>query len=379
MALITNTAPIRIPYTRPSLPPLADMQRSLGPIWESGHVTNFGPVQRRFELALRGNIANSFIATVANGWSALRLALASLHLEGEVVVSGFTHPATAQAAASVGLQPVPADINPSDLNISVASVSQSITERTSAIVATHVFGNAADVSGLEVVARRHGLKLVFDAAAGVGCRYKGRLLGEFGHASAFSFHATKILSSIEGGAVTSGDSSLIDEVRQLSNFGIQDGVPSLLGMNAKMSEFAAAVGLESVAVLDGEIASRAVVRSIYQDHLRDEPAVEFVTCRSDATGNNSTVAIRIHVPSTEHANPAEDVAAHLRSHGIESRTYFAGRYAVGLQTDRLPQVAAASREILCLPVWGAMPESDVAAVCSHLKQALRRVEAAHHA
>ena len=364
-----------IPYTRPVLPPIGDIQQALASIWESGHLTNFGPVQRQFEFALRNAIGGPFIATVSNGWSALRLALASLDLEGEIVIAGFTHPATAQAAASLGLLPVPADIDLADLNISLESVERSITSGTSAILATHIFGNPVDILALESLARRRGLKLVFDSAAAAGSKYHDRALGDYGNASAFSFHATKILSSIEGGAVVSNEESVVEQARRLSNFGIREfGTPSLLGMNGKLSELASAVGMASTKLLKDEITARATVHDTYHALLQGEDNVVFVACREGGTPNNATVAVRLSLQSRRVSDTARRVSNGLSQRGIESRTYFSGKYAVGLATGHLPGVTAAVGQVLCLPCWGKMPASDVETVCQVLKQLLQELE-----
>ena len=371
--LIPNPANPRIPFTRPVLPPIAGIQQALATIWESGHVTNFGPVQRQFEFALRDAIGGPFVAAVSNGWSALRLALASLDLDGEIVISGFTHPATAQAAASLGLRPVLADIDLADLNISLESVERSITTGTTAILATHIFGNPVDILGLESLARRRGLKLVFDSAAAAGSRYHDRALGDYGDASAFSFHATKILSSIEGGAVASNEESVIEQARRLSNFGIREsGSPSLLGMNGKLSEVASAVGTASTKLLQDEITARATVHDMYHALLHDEENVEFVASRAGATSNNATVAVRLQ--SRRGCDTAKRVSNGLSQRGIEARTYFSGKYAIGLATDHLPGVTAAVGQVLCLPCWGEMPASDVDTVCQELRQLLQKLE-----
>ena len=216
-----------VPLVQPFLPPLDRMLPLLEEIWARGRVTNDGPVQRRLEAALQDQLGWQNVVATANGTLALQLACRSLGLDGEVIAPAFTFPATLQALLWNSLVPVLVDVEPDHLTIDVNAVSAAITPRTTAIVAVHTFGHPADVLALQKVADRYGLALVYDAAPAVGVRVYGQTITAFGDVSAMSFHATKVMHTVEGGAVATPHSWVAESVRRLRNFGLGESGPAL--------------------------------------------------------------------------------------------------------------------------------------------------------
>ncbi|WP_314247466.1 DegT/DnrJ/EryC1/StrS family aminotransferase [Streptomyces sp. DSM 40907] len=351
-----------IPYTRPLLPGLEKVHRLLEEIWDRGVVTNYGPIQAQFEESLRPALGGGTRLFLANGYSALRTMLAALGAQGQVIVSSFTHPATVQAVLASGLEPVAVDIDPHDLNISVEAVAAAVAPETIAILATHVFGNPSDIDELSRLADAHSLLLLFDAAAAVGVTYRGRPIGEYGNASAFSFHATKVLSAVEGGAVVFNDTETAAKARSLANFGIAEGGPLLAGMNAKGNEITAAIGLASLPLLADEIEARARLRQQYSANLEALESMSVVPIRISSVYNHSTFAVRARTVDGRHL--AEPLQEYLRARGIESRRYFSGRYSNPMLNDRdHPHATQAGEDVICLPLWGSMSARDVDEVC----------------
>ncbi len=366
-----------VPYTRPELPPIDKVIELVQEIWERGIVTNGGPVQTRFEGALVERLTWPNAAVVRNGTAAIQLLLTAVGVgsrpdRDEVVVGSFTHAATVQAVRSAGGRAVLADVEESTLTADPDVVDKLVTPRTAALLITHPFGLAADVEGLEQVSRLHGIPLVFDAAAAIGVNWRGRPLSWAGDGSAFSFHATKLLCAIEAGAVASPHKDLVERVRRLRNFGIGEKEADPGGTNGKADEFVSAVGLVALDHLDQEIAARNCHIERYSA-LLDEPWVTPLTQRTGATSNAAAFAVRLRTPDGRPL--AADVARALSRDCIESRRYFAGRFAVASQPTDPPTPAAdrARDDVLCLPLWGSMPDQTVARVAFAVRRAVDEI------
>jgi len=232
---------------RPNLAPtdeiLADMRQILDQRW----LSNDGPYLKGFEAMLCQSLGVKHSIAVSNGTIGLELLIRALNLTGEVIVPSFTFIATVHALQWLGLTPVFCDILPETHTLDPQSVAALITPRTSAILGVHLWGLPCEITALEALAEQHGLKLIFDAAHALLCEYRGRKLGNFGHAEVFSFHATKFVNSLEGGAITTNDDALAERLRLMRNFGFVDyDQVEALGINAKMNEVCAAVGQSSL-------------------------------------------------------------------------------------------------------------------------------------
>jgi len=255
-----------IRLAQPLLPPLKDFVPHLEEIWKAGWLTNRGNKMVELENRLGVVLGAEHLSLFCNGTIALLLGLKALKLAGEVITTPFTFPATAHSLDWAGLTPVFVDVDPRTLNLDPAKVEAAITERTSAILAVHVFGIPCDVEALEALAKKHKLKLIFDAAHAFGTEVNGVPIGQFGDMSMFSFHATKLFHTAEGGGLVYRDPALRNELYLLHNFGIQDEDTVVLsGTNGKMNEIQAALGLAVLEVLDQEREKRARVVRNYRE------------------------------------------------------------------------------------------------------------------
>lgn len=245
----------QIPVTRSSLPPFDEYVDEIRDLWESRWLTNNGAKLRQLERELRDYLGAPHLSLFSNGHLALEAAIQAFDVRGEVITTPLTFASTTHAIVRSGLKPVFCDVDPNDGTIDVGMLESLVTDRTAMILPVHVYGNICDVDAIESIATRHGIPVIYDAAHAFGTTYKGVGAANFGDASMFSFHATKVFNTIEGGAVTFRDPSLRRPLDLLKNFGIT-GPETVEGVggNAKMNEFQAAMGLCNLRHVDGEIA-----------------------------------------------------------------------------------------------------------------------------
>ncbi len=233
-----------INVTKTYLPNKEKYQKYVDEIYANGWITNNGPLVKKLEEKLAEYLGVKNIVLVANGTAALEIAYRALNLKGDAITTPFSFVATTSSLFTNGLKPVFADIDPQTLNIDPIKIEEKITPYTSAIVPVHVFGNGCNVEAIDQIAKKHTLKVIYDAAHAFGVKYKGKSILNYGDISTLSFHATKLFHTIEGGALIINDDSLVEKARFLINFGIEneESIPEL-GTNAKMNEFEAAMGL----------------------------------------------------------------------------------------------------------------------------------------
>ena len=244
----------KILVTQTSMPPYEEYINEIKDIWESHWLTNMGPKHNLLEAQLKEYLSVDNISLFTNGHNALELTLQAMNLSGEVITTPFTFASTTHAIVRNHLTPVFCDIDPNDYCMDVTKIEALITDKTTAIVPVHVYGNVCNVEEIERIAKKYGLKVIYDAAHTFGVRYKDRGIGSFGDASMFSFHATKVYNTIEGGAVCYHDKELGHELYKLRDFGIKDAeTVDGKGSNAKMNEFVAAMGLCNLRHVDAEI------------------------------------------------------------------------------------------------------------------------------
>ena len=359
-----------IRYTHPLLPPLGRLAGILEDIWREGWLTNRGRQHDRLELALKEAMRCENVTLFCNGTIALLLGLRALGLRGEVITTPFTFPATVHAIQWAGLTPVFCDIDPATLCIDPHRVEEAVTERTSAIVGLHAFGIPCDVEALAQVADRHGLKLVFDAAHAFGTEINGTPIGLFGDMSMFSFHATKLFHTAEGGALVYQDASLGEKLRLLKNFGIQDEEHVVLsGLNGKMNEIQAALGLCVMEMVEDERRRRESVARQYLSRLTDVPGIICVQPGPSVRPSLQYFPILVG-PGARLSR--DEVFRCLREAGIHARRYFhplcsqAGSCAdlPSASPENLPQATRVAQEILCLPFYGGLEEADIDRICT---------------
>jgi dTDP-4-amino-4,6-dideoxygalactose transaminase len=310
----------RFRFIRPMLPPLENVVRNYGIAYDNGLITNADLV-RKFELAVAERLQVKHCIAVSNCTSGLMMVERALGLTGEIIIPSFTFFATAHSARWNGLIPVFADCEPDTWNVDVTDVERKITERTSALLIVHLYGNPANVEGLSEIARRHKLKLIFDAAHAFGSQHCGRPVGQFGDVEVFSLSPTKLLVAGEGGLVTTNDDALAKIVRGMRNYGDTGTYdPEWLGMNARMSEFNAALGLAGLATLDDRVRRRNQIATIYDKLLAPVPGLRFQKVHPQ---NVSTFKdYSIHVTPKQFGLTRDELAEGLRAENIETKRYF---------------------------------------------------------
>ena len=356
--------------TRPLLPSLPTLMRRLEAVWSAQWLTNGGPQHVELESVLRAYLDVPELSLFNNGTIALLAALRALDLTGEVVTTPFTFPATPHALAWLGLTPVFADIDPVRLTLSPEAVERALTPRTTAILGVHVYGVPCDVDGLQQIADRHGLRLVYDAAHAFGTRVRGTSIGRFGDLSMFSFHATKLFHTAEGGAVALRDPSLRLRIDRLKNFGIADQeTVELPGINGKMSELQAALGLAVLDCVPQELIRRRAVLDAYRTRLGGVAGITFMPPL--APEDNSFQYCAIRIDEATFGRSRDSVQEELKKFNVFTRKYFyplcsdypCYRDLPSAHPSRLPVAARAVREVLCLPIYGALPVESVNAIC----------------
>lgn len=342
-----------IPITKPFMPPIQEYEDYLKGIWEREYLTNDGPLVKQFEKKMRSYLGVENILYVANGTVALQLAIKALELKGEIITTPFSFVATSSSIVWEGCEPVFVDIDPVSLNINPDFIEQAITEKTSAILATHVFGNPCDVEAIDDIAKKNGLKVIYDAAYCFGVKYKGQSIFNWGDISITSFHATKLFHTVEGGGVFCKDEVIYRRIRYMRNFG-QNGPENFayLGINGKNSEFHAAMGLTLMKYIPEILRLRKEQWKYYYLNL-PSIGVRKLKFRKYVSPNYSYFPIIFE--SEEAALEAKKL---LMERGISTRRYFYPSlnklsYVSG-QNIRLSESISSS--ILCLPLYHTMSQ-----------------------
>ena len=313
------TAPLVV--GRPNELPRESFLAKVEAVLDSGHLTNGGPMVAEFERQIAEWLDVKHVVAVCNGTAALQIMIMACNLSGEVIIPSMTFIATAHALQWIGLTPVFADIDPETHTLQPDSVERCITQRTSAILGVHLWGNPCDVDELSLLAHQHDLKLLFDASHGFGCSYGMRPIGSLGDAEAFSFHATKVMHSVEGGAVVTNNDTIAERCRLMRNFGIT-GLTQIesLGINAKMSELSAAAGLTSLETVPQLIRHNANNLALYQLHLQHINGLTVCLPSEKHSSNGNYVVIR--VDENRFGLSRDEIVLILRTEGVFARAYF---------------------------------------------------------
>ena len=358
-----------INVTKASLPPFDEYTEMLRDIWDSAWLTNMGKYHEELRSKLRDYLKVGSVQLFVNGHSALEFLIQAMDLSGEVITTPFSFASTTHAIVRNGLRPVFCDINLRDYTLDADKLESLITEKTSAILPVHVYGNVCDVEKIQEIADRHHLKVLYDAAHTFGEEYKGRGIGSFGDASMFSFHATKVFNSIEGGAITTGkpDEELMAKLYELKNFGIlgQEEVASV-GGNGKMNEFAAAMGLCNLRHVGSYIEKRKLVYERYMENLRDVPGIILPELNPDVKPNYAYMPVRFH----GYKRDRDEIFAVLKSVNVNARKYFYpcinaySCYKDQYDVNDTPNALLASLEVLTLPIYPDLGLDDVDRICT---------------
>ncbi len=359
--------------TRPTMPPLAKYQELLEEIWESRWLTNLGTFHRQLEQRLAEYLGVESMSLFCNGTIALLLALQNLRINGgEVITTPFTFPATPHVLYWNGIRPVFCDIDEETFNLDPARVEQLISPDTKAILGVHVYGTPCDVESLQNLADRHGLYLIYDAAHAFGVTYKGRSLARFGDASMLSFHATKLFSTFEGGALILRTEAQKRRADFLRNFGIVDQETVIgPGINGKMNELQAAYGLLQLDMVDQEIENRRILSQHYQEGLGKIPGLRMLQEIPDVKRNWAYFPILVDADAYGMSRDA--LHRVLKDFNILTRKYFfplCSTYScyssfASSRPDNLPIAHDVADRILCLPIYGNLTAEDVRAI-SHV-------------
>ncbi len=360
-------SPQRLGIVRPCFPTLEQVAGPVGEILHTGNLTNHSRYVREFESALAERLSVPHALAVNNATSGLILALAGLRLEGEVILPSFTFSATAHALRWNGLRPVFVDILPDTFTLDPVAVEVAITSRTAGILPVHIYGQPCEVDELAVTAMGHGLALLFDAAHAFGSRYRGRLVGGFGDAEVFSFHATKIFPAGEGGCITTRHAALADFLAAARKFGDPGDENTLFpGMNAKMQEFNAILGLAALKVIDQHIENRRRYAGCLIERLGRLPGIAFQSSRPYAATNYQNFAIL--VDPVQFGLSRDDLYEALAAENILPRKYFhppLHRHQAYLEyrDSYLPITERISSQVLCLPFYSEMSQDTLELIC----------------
>lgn len=350
--------------TQPSLPPLEELIPYLEQIWENKVLTNGGMFHQKLEAALCDYLGVPYISLFSNATIALITALKVMDIKGEVVTTPFSFVATAHSLLWNGITPVFVDIDPITLNLDPRCIEAAITKRTTAIMPVHVYGYPCDLDAIDAIAKKHNLKLIYDAAHAFGVQRHSDSVLNHGDLSVLSFHATKVFNTFEGGAIVCRNADTKRYIDQLKNFGFTSEVTvSQIGINGKMSEFNAAVGLLQLKYIDTAIEQRKTIDAVYREGLQDVRGISCHRLQDNGRSNYSYFPIFVE---DDYPLTRDQLYDMLKANGINSRRYFFPlitefpmyKNTSKLSRNKLPNATNASKKVLCLPIYSVLTESE---------------------
>lgn len=382
----------RILVTHSSMPPLEDYIETIRPLWDSAWLTNMGNLHEEFQKQLENYLVVPEVSLMVNGHMSLEMTLQALNLEGEVITTPYTFASTTHAIVRNGLKPVFCDVNPDNCTIDVSKIEELITEKTVAILPVHVYGQICDVNAIYEIARKHHLKVLYDACHAFGERIDQSIVcqemietlpfqmgedgsntisvGNFGDASVFSFHATKVFHTIEGGASVFSDHRIGERLYRLKNFGIMSEVDvDGVGANAKMNEFQAAMGLCNLKYIDGEIAKRKIRVERYRSNLE---SVEGIRLLQPQRGVHSNYAYFPVFFEEGFKKSRDEVYLLLRKKNIYARKYFYPLtsafqcYRGEFHDSETPVAKVLSESVLVLPLYADLSLDVIDQICEYI-------------
>jgi dTDP-4-amino-4,6-dideoxygalactose transaminase len=355
--------------TKPFLPPLEEFSRGLEEIWENRWLTNEGPILRRFTQELCNYFETDNLCLFNNGTLALQIGLQGMGISGEVITTPFTFVATTHALFWNKIRPVFVDIDPDYYTLDPEKVEAAITPWTTAILAVHVYGYPCKLNALADIARRHNLKLIYDAAHAFGGKVGNKSIAHFGDLNMFSFHATKSFHSIEGGMLIFPEAGLKGTFDYLKNFGFKNELEVVMpGTNAKMNEMQALMGIQVLKYLDEIIDKRAKINDVYRDRLKEVPGIRLVPTLPPNTKQNYAY-MPIEVDEEEFGMSRDALYEKLKQWNVYGRRYFYPLvcdfpcYRHVSVNDSLTVARRAADCILTLPIYDSLDLSDVEAIC----------------
>ena len=365
-----------INVTAPLMPEMDRYVEELKKIWNSRWMTNNGPEYVEFQQKLEEMLGDK-VELYVNGHMALDIAIKAMGLKGEVITTPYTFASTTHALVMNGLKPVFCDIKEENYTIDEEKIEELITDETCAILAVHVYGCICDVDKIEKIAKKHKLKVIYDAAHAFAVKRNGKSVAGYGDISMFSLHATKVFNSIEGGILVYHDEKYTKALRNLRNFGIENAESvTSVGLNAKMNEFAAAMGICNLEILDAAIARRKVIVEKYLETihgLRGIKTLDYEMFKKDSIEYNYAY-MPIEIDEGEAGYTRDDLHKFLQTKGIVARKYFYPIitdyecYRDQFDSSMTPVAKKAGNRILTLPIAASMTDEDVERCCSALRE-----------
>ena len=345
----------------PTLAPLEEVNEIMKSIWSSGIMTHNGPLVQRFEKECAEHFGVPNLVSCVNGTMGLQMAIRALKLKGEIITTPFTFIATISSIIWEGCTPVFVDVDPETLCIDPQKIEEKINYHTVGIMPVHVFGNCCDIEAIDAIAKKHNLKVIYDACHSVGVTYKGKSIFNYGDISVTSFHATKMLNTTEGGGCFSLDKELVEKLRRIRFFGFENHADIVEdGTNGKMTEVHAAVGLANLKYLDMALADRKRKYAIYKEELSKDATLKFQKINEGCNYSYFPVIFK-----DEHS--MLKAQARLNEHNIFPRRYFypsVNTFSKLVPYVPMPVSEDAASRILCLPLYYTLSENDMERVIS---------------
>ncbi len=356
--------------TRSSMPLYEEYCEEIREIWDSHWLTNMGVKHRQLEADLKAYLSTPNIVLYTNGHLALENVIAAMNFPagGEVITTPFTFASTTHAIVRNGLTPIFCDVNDADYTIDVTKIEALITDKTVAIIPVHVYGNLCDVQEIERIAKKHSLKVIYDAAHAFGVTYKGINAANFGDASMFSFHATKVFNTIEGGAVTFAEPDIANVLSDMKNFGMHTADEYIyVGTNAKMNEFQAAMGICNLRHIDAEIAKRKAVVERYKERLCGVSGLRICADQKDVVSNYAYFPVVFD----GYKYTRDEIFEKLKANDIIARKYFypltnsfeCYKDLPEAGAEKTPVAAYIAERVLTLPLYADLAIEDVDRIC----------------
>ncbi len=352
-------------FSKAMLPPIDEYYREVQDIWQTKWLSTFGPKQKLFEERLKTYLGTNDLFVFTNGHTALESIIGAMRLKGEVITTPFTFISTAHAIIRNGLTPIFCDIN-EDMTIDTDEAKKLITDKTSAIIATHVMGNPCDVNALEKIREKYNIKIVYDGAHVFGVKKGGKSISQYGSATMFSFHASKVFNCAEGGAVVYSPDVPKADIEAFRYFGMQSGNAYLPGLNGKMHELTAALGICNLNYLDSEIENRKRLFSQYRKRLENTAGIRFRIDKTDIEYNY--IYFYIVVDEKEYGMHAQSLLGYLRSAGIHAKACFPALICdMDLYKDcrrgKLERAYFYLENTIVLPLHSDLRDEDIEYIC----------------
>lgn len=357
----------KIFVTRSSMPSYEEYIEAIKPLWETHRLTNMGIYHKQLEAELKEYLAVPGLSLMVNGHMALELAIQSFDFpeESEIITTPFTFISTTHAIVRNRLQPVFCDVKEEDGTIDESLIEELITPKTVAILPVHVYGHLCNVKAIKDIADKYNLRVIYDAAHAFGEKIDGIGIGNYGDASIFSFHATKVFNTIEGGAVVCKDEKMYTKLKDLKNFGIRgEELVASIGANSKMNEFCAIMGLLNIKTFDEAVIDRKRAYKRYQDRLRGNRRITFYESKENVKSNYGYLPIRL-----DSMGLRDEIYEHLKSNNIFTRKYFYPLTADQVcfknkyKESKLPVARELSKRSLVLPLYERLKDEDIDRIC----------------